>query len=203
MCFDTEDLQENDYISEQNLETVDEPNCSEDDANSENSGIFLNNLLFLIEFFFVFSLGTAPSKKDKILPEKQATKKRKRRILEDGTENRTTEVVNAAEQGSKDDCFLFAELVARKLKKLDEKTREIAMNDIDNLLFRAKMGRSNQICQPFIAYPIQSSVGCSSLAHSSFPTNCRLHFASSNAQPISEQQSCPKCTSMSTNQDSK
>lgn len=40
-----------------------------------------------------------------------------------------------------DYCSLYGQLLARKLRKLDERTREIVMNDIDNLIFRAKMTR--------------------------------------------------------------
>ncbi|KAJ9592555.1 hypothetical protein L9F63_015790 [Diploptera punctata] len=49
------------------------------------------------------------------------------------------------EDNNEDYCFLYGQLVARKLRRLDERTREIVMNDIDNLIFRATMnGRGSQ-----------------------------------------------------------
>ena len=43
------------------------------------------------------------------------------------------------EDNNEDYCSLYGQLLAKKLRKLDDRTREIVMNDIDNLIFRAKM----------------------------------------------------------------
>ncbi|RXG72515.1 hypothetical protein Avbf_01446 [Armadillidium vulgare] len=42
-------------------------------------------------------------------------------------------------KNKRDDCEVYGELVAMKLRKLDDTTRDIAMNKIDNLLFEMKM----------------------------------------------------------------
>jgi len=39
---------------------------------------------------------------------------------------------SVTENPFKDDCFIFSDLLARKLKKLDEQTREVFMHKIDN-----------------------------------------------------------------------
>lgn len=42
----------------------------------------------------------------------------------------------------KDDCDLYCEFLAVKLRKMDERTRYIVMNQIDNIVFRTKMAYS-------------------------------------------------------------
>lgn len=39
----------------------------------------------------------------------------------------------------KDDCDVYGELLVRKLRQMDQRTRDVAMNKIDNLLFKMKM----------------------------------------------------------------
>lgn len=39
----------------------------------------------------------------------------------------------------KDECDIFAELIAVKLKKLDNYSRQFVMNDINNIIFKATM----------------------------------------------------------------
>lgn len=39
----------------------------------------------------------------------------------------------------KDDCDVYGDLLARKLRQMDQRTRDVAMNKIDNLLFKMKM----------------------------------------------------------------
>lgn len=51
---------------------------------------------------------------------------------------------NVSEKPPKDDCALYAELLARKLRAFDEPTREILMHDIDELVFRTKRGTLNR-----------------------------------------------------------
>lgn len=48
------------------------------------------------------------------------------------------------EKPLKDDCSVYADLLARKLRKFDEQTREILMHEIDNLIFRTKRGLLNR-----------------------------------------------------------
>ncbi|CAG9787423.1 unnamed protein product [Diatraea saccharalis] len=38
-----------------------------------------------------------------------------------------------------DECDLYAQLLAKKLRKLNEHQRDVAMHEIDNIMFRAKM----------------------------------------------------------------
>jgi len=51
---------------------------------------------------------------------------------------------SVTEKPLKDDCSVYADLLARKLRKFDEQTREILMHDIDNLIFRTKKGLLNR-----------------------------------------------------------
>lgn len=45
-----------------------------------------------------------------------------------------------------DEYDLYGQLLAKKLRKLDEHQRDVAMHEIDNIMFRAKMhGGSSQI----------------------------------------------------------
>jgi len=46
---------------------------------------------------------------------------------------------NVSEKPDEDECSLYAELIAKKLRALDENMREIVMHEINNLMFRAKM----------------------------------------------------------------
>ncbi|CAI6373665.1 unnamed protein product [Macrosiphum euphorbiae] len=56
---------------------------------------------------------------------------------------------SVSEQPSKDDVQLYTDLLATKLRSFDERTREIIMNNIDNLVFNAKMNNyENSPYQP-------------------------------------------------------
>jgi len=46
---------------------------------------------------------------------------------------------SVSEQPPKDDVQLYTDLLATKLRSFDERTREIIMHNIDNLVFNAKM----------------------------------------------------------------
>lgn len=48
-------------------------------------------------------------------------------------------------KSQKDDCDLYCE--SSKLRKLDERTRDIVMNSIDNIVFQAKIAHSSNIDQ--------------------------------------------------------
>ncbi|KAJ2947284.1 hypothetical protein O0L34_g16999 [Tuta absoluta] len=43
-----------------------------------------------------------------------------------------------------DECELYCRLLAKKMRKLDERQRDIAMHEIDNMMFRAKMNSEPQ-----------------------------------------------------------
>jgi hypothetical protein len=47
------------------------------------------------------------------------------------------------ERPAKDECSLYAELLAKKLRALDDNKREIVMHEISDLLFHAKMQNQN------------------------------------------------------------
>jgi hypothetical protein len=50
---------------------------------------------------------------------------------------------NMCERPAKDECSLYAELLAKKLKALDDNKCEIIMHEISDLMFRAKMQNQN------------------------------------------------------------
>lgn len=62
-------------------------------------------------------------------------------------ENRMEDAYNILKQvsvePSRDECSLYIELLEKKLRSLDESTREIAMLDIDNYLYRLKHNRNH------------------------------------------------------------
>lgn len=45
----------------------------------------------------------------------------------------------AAQKRESDECELYGRLLAKKLRKLDEHQRDVAMHEIDNIMFRARM----------------------------------------------------------------
>lgn len=47
------------------------------------------------------------------------------------------------ERPDKDECSLYAELIAKKLRALEENKREIVKHEISDLMFRAKMQNQN------------------------------------------------------------
>lgn len=50
---------------------------------------------------------------------------------------------NVSEKPDEDECSLYAELIAKKLRALDENTREIVMHEINNLMFHARMQKQS------------------------------------------------------------
>ena len=59
------------------------------------------------------------------------------------------------ERPAKDECSLYAELLAKKLRALDDNKREIVMHEISDLLFRAKMQNQNirSLALPYSSAP--------------------------------------------------
>lgn len=77
----------------------------------------------------------------KVLAQRGSSRKRrgmKMETAEDRVEKAYQILRNMCER-PKDECSLYAELLANKLRALDEKTREIVMHEISDLMFRAKM----------------------------------------------------------------
>lgn len=66
------------------------------------------------------------------------TKKRKASnisIIENRMEDAYNILKKVSAEPSRDECSLYAEFLANKLRALDENTREIAMHEIDNYLY--------------------------------------------------------------------
>lgn len=70
---------------------------------------------------------------------------RKRRIPAASPESSQQDQNEKFDTKNRDELDMYVELLASKLRKLDERTRDVVMNDIDNLIFRAKMGQTQQI----------------------------------------------------------
>lgn len=66
------------------------------------------------------------------------------RSLEKATDLKSFFVNNTAEKREMDEYDLYGQLLAKKLRKLDEHQRDVTMHEIDNLMFRAKMQGSSQ-----------------------------------------------------------
>ncbi|CAI6376348.1 unnamed protein product [Macrosiphum euphorbiae] len=54
-------------------------------------------------------------------------------------------VKSVVEKPAKDDCALYTDLLASKLRRFDERTRIILMNEIDNLVFRTEINLTSSI----------------------------------------------------------
>jgi hypothetical protein len=63
--------------------------------------------------------------------------------VEDRVEKAYQILRKMCERPDKDECSLYAELLAKKLRALDENKREIVMHEISDLMFRAKMQNQN------------------------------------------------------------
>jgi len=68
------------------------------------------------------------------------------------------------ERPAKDEYSLYAELLAKKLRALDDNKREVVMHEISDLMFRAKMQNQNFRSLPS---PYSSAPG---VRHSTAPT---------------------------------
>lgn len=51
--------------------------------------------------------------------------------------------LNSTSHEEVDECELYTRLLTNKLRRLDEHQRDLAMHEIDNIMFRAKMQSSN------------------------------------------------------------
>jgi hypothetical protein len=63
--------------------------------------------------------------------------------VEDRVEEAYRILRKMCESPAKDECSLYAELLAKKLRALDDNKREIVMHEISDLMFRAKMQNQN------------------------------------------------------------
>lgn len=146
--------------------------------NLFSKNIFIYNLLYLS---FLASASSACSIFKPPLQKKQKVEQHTQKINGDTLLQKST-------IKRKDDCDLYSELLSTKLKKMDERTRDIAMNRIDNLLFEMKMN-SYQHPQYYSQYHYEQStsshpeIRISNIA--SDPTNQRISSPSPNSSPSS------------------
>jgi hypothetical protein len=94
----------------------------------------------------------------KVLADRGTTRKRKGLKMEtihSRMEEAYRILKNVSEKPDKDECSLYAELLAKKLRALDEDTREIVMHEINNLMFHAKMRKQNpqSLKEPLSSHP--------------------------------------------------
>jgi len=84
--------------------------------------------------------------------------------VEDRVEEAYQILRKMCEKPAKDECSLYAELLAQKLRALDENRREIVMHEISDLMFRATMKNQNfwSLASPYSSAP----GGLHSTAHS-------------------------------------
>jgi len=75
--------------------------------------------------------------------------------VEDRVEEAYRILRKMCERPAKDECSLYAELLAKKLRALDDNKREIVMHEISDLLFRAKMQNQNirSLALPYSSAP--------------------------------------------------
>lgn len=67
----------------------------------------------------------------------------------DRTKRKVFEHPAQCRQSDNDECSLFTQLLVRRLRGFDEKTREILMNKIDNIVFQAKMRKLEREAQSY------------------------------------------------------
>jgi hypothetical protein len=87
--------------------------------------------------------------------------------VEDRVEKAYQILRKMCERPDKDECSLYAELLAKKLRALDENKRDIVMHEISDLMFRAKMQNQNSLSPPS---PYSSAAGGLHSAAPSFET---------------------------------
>jgi hypothetical protein len=111
----------------------------------------------------------------KVLAQRGSCRKRrgvKIETFQDRVEKSYQMLRNVCENRDKDECALYAELLAKKLRALDENRREIVMYEIDNLMFRAKMQTQNFNLVPSSSYSIPPR-GLHPVSHTAETANCR------------------------------
>lgn len=137
---------------------------------------------------------------------KQPTQKKKKVPGEADLKRKIDEAFNIIQSNAKknakekDFCDKYGELVAERLRQFDERTRDISMNEIDNLLFRMKMNSNISLHHQFniptnqnltvltSAYP-QSSPLSSSSETSFGSRQSSTNFVTGLSQPPSPYQS--------------
>lgn len=72
---------------------------------------------------------------------------KRKNVIEDCMMDAYKIIKNFVEKPQKNDCSLYAELLARKLRTFDESTREILKHEIDELIFRTKCETQNRTVQ--------------------------------------------------------
>lgn len=116
-------------------EGVDEQDdvCDSEDTNTEVTSTPLNAEA-------VFKLPTMTKKKKKTAINMN--------LIENRMEDAYSILKQVSAEPSRDDCSLYAELLANKLRVFDENTREKAMLDIDNYLYQLKYSRQQHNITP-------------------------------------------------------
>lgn len=82
----------------------------------------------------------------KVLAESGSSRKRRRLKIETAEDRvgKAYQILrNVCERPDRDECSLYAQLLAKRLRALDENKREIVTHEINNLMFRAKMQNQN------------------------------------------------------------
>jgi len=144
-------------------------NCEQDDV-SNNEGIEITSTPTNTTADPVFKIPTT-------------TKKRKASnisIIENRMEDAYNILKKVSAEPSRDECSLYAELLANKLRALDENTRETAMHEIDNYLYGLKRNQ-NQLRHQNNPIPINSTQ-----THSPYPHTFQTYSSQSlhNQLPI-------------------
>jgi hypothetical protein len=92
--------------------------------------------------------------------------------VEDRVEEAYQILRKMCERPAKDECSLYAELLAKKLRALEDNKREIVMHEISDLMFRTKMQNQN----------------FRSLASSYTSAPCGFHSTAGTCRPLSFRQ---------------
>jgi hypothetical protein len=136
----------------------------------------------------------------KVLAERGSSRKRrgmKMETVEDRVEEAYQILRKMCERPAKDECSLYAELLAKKLRALDGNKREIVMHEISDLMFRAKMQNQNfrSLSSPYSSAP----GGLHSIAPTYRPLSFRQgHSRISVLSPSSEPPLEAKCLNFTT-----
>ncbi|XP_022165321.1 uncharacterized protein LOC111030228 [Myzus persicae] len=129
-------------------------------------------------------------------PSVKVTKKRKADDKVEQIENRMDEAFTFLKQISqtpaKSKCSLFTDLLCVKLQGLSEQKQDIAMMEIDNIMFRLKHS-ADQIVQPPSHYQYPST---SFPTHSPYLLNDNYSTASSSSASLQQQPSPDYISSM-------
>ncbi|XP_047098167.1 uncharacterized protein LOC124711944 [Schistocerca piceifrons] len=122
------------FITEQSVESVQET-VSEEDVIEEGNTVFIGNENR--DHWYTSRVSTSD-----YVPQAKKRKYETEECKERNDAAYTTQYERYV--GEADECDLYGQLIATKLKKMDERSRDIAMNRIDNLLFEMKMKLNDQ-----------------------------------------------------------